>query len=280
MAIPGVRRNSRRQRIDLSEHGAAVDLRHAVPARAHRGERHVERALGHRFAVDMFGDESDLAARMVGVGDVMLGEELDGGMVHLEPVICLEGGQHALAVERGLLAFLRRLHRHDHAERLVADRVDVEIRARAPGGELRRRLHRVIAEAGGAAEPENHVHVVVRLAPVAGAGDKPLLLGEILKNGTASLAFRRAVIGDAQARQDAAHMLVMLHHHRPDGLEPELAGGEIEEERVILGVPLLANGDHLFRRILADPARHQTALPWSCRRARLSSLAVAARRSS
>src|SRR2546430_14980547 len=93
----------------------------------------------------------------------VLGEELDRRRAGREVVVPGERRQHHVLVERGLLAFLRGLHREDHADGLVRRGVVVVQRPRPPRRSHLRRTHVVRGEPGRLAEAKDELAVIVGL---------------------------------------------------------------------------------------------------------------------
>ena len=235
----------------------AVDLGDRRPAQLHRLLADLERAL---FQI---GGHVSLAERHLAVGVLEIGlgvldEEGDFPGVRGVAVMPGEGRDGDLVVERDLLALLRRLHGERDADRLVAQAMDVVQGARPPGRTHLQRPDLLGGQPGRVAEVEDHLHVVVRLLVLAGRGDQPLFLGQVLDQRLDDI-LGRAVEQETERGQRLFDELEMVRHVDPECLERQRPVGHRLEERMFLGVPGFPEGDDLF----ADPGGGAVHIPAS-----------------
>lgn len=96
-----------------------------------------------------------------------------------EAVMRGQGRNGYFLVQRRLLSFLGCLHREDHAERLIAQGLDIMQAPTVPGGPDAERRHLVVRQSGSIAEIENHAGMVVRFVSGPRNGNEPFFLGEV-----------------------------------------------------------------------------------------------------
>ena len=93
--------------------------------------------------------------------------------------------------------------------------------------------------------------MIVRFPVLAGAGNEPFLFGQVLQDEPPPVG-RRLGVDQAEARQGAHHMLVMLRHQLRHRLEPDSPFVKPDIEGMVLGMPGLPQSDDFGRRPIAD----------------------------
>ena len=172
----------------------------------------------------------------------MFDEEGDGRIVPVEAVMPGEGRDGDLVVERDLLALLGRGHGERDAQRLLPVDVAIVQGARPPAGSRPGRRDFFVGKAGVPAEIRNHLEMVVRLVARLRNGHQPFLLGHVLRDHPPDVR-RSAPVEKAEGRHDIVHEFQMLGHVDAERAQRQRTVEHGLKERVLLGVPTLADGD-------------------------------------